>query len=118
MGLGAAELARNNYADAHEQLQAALAITCELSYHHVALPILTYLAELHLASGRPADAPALLILAVLHPASRSETSERAQRLLVRCQEVLPPERVAAAAEHGRGLDLEAAIALATRGGWP
>lgn len=109
IGLGAIAGARGELEPAWAQLQTALEIARSLSYHHVALEALAHLAERLLGAGRPSEAVAPLTLALLHPASRSATTRRAQELLGRCEALLPADSFAAAVAQGRRADLEAVV---------
>lgn len=109
IGLGAVAGARGALEPAWAQLQDALEIVRSLTYHHVALEILTHLAELLIRAGHHLDAVAPLTLALLHPASRSATTQRAQKLLERCEALLPAERFTAAVAQGRRAALDAVV---------
>lgn len=109
IGLGAVEAARGAIGPAWAHFQAALATARTLTFHHVSLHIVTHLAELLLAAGRADEAPALLTLALLHPASRSGTTERAQHLLARCQTLLAADSFARGVAEGRRAQLDTVV---------
>jgi tetratricopeptide (TPR) repeat protein len=109
LGLGAAHTALGDHPRAWAHIQAALGQARDLDYQHVMLQGLVYAAALLVAVGCPEHAPALLALALVHPASRNDTTALAQQLLGRCEEQLPPAPFAEAVARGRGAALDALV---------
>lgn len=102
LGLGAVQCALGAYPEAWSRIVAALGQACALEYQHVVLDAVMHAAGVLLATGRAGQAPAPLALALVHPASRSHTTLRAQELLGGREELLPPEAFEAAVARGRG----------------
>jgi tetratricopeptide (TPR) repeat protein len=109
VGLGTLAAARGARQEAWEQFQRALEIASALAYHYMTLEIVTHLAQLMLVARRPVEAPAPLTLALLHPASRSVTTLRAQQLLARCEELLPADAFAKEVAHGYTAKLDSVV---------
>jgi hypothetical protein len=85
---------------------AALGPARALAYQHVVLEAAVHAAAVLVATGRPELAAPPLALALIHPASRNNTTARAQELLGRCEELLPPVAFAAAVARGRDATLD------------
>jgi len=94
---------------AWREILAALAVARAIDFQHVVLDALVQAAAVLVASGRLAEAVAPLTQALVHPASRTDTSRQAEELLARCEVLLPTGRFAAAATRGRETPLEALV---------
>lgn len=109
LGMAGVARATGDHPGAWARLRAALAHARDLSYRHVALDGVVHAAAALMAAGRPAEAPALLVVALVHPAGRDDSVRWAQELLGQCEGLLPPELFAAAAARGRETSLEAMV---------
>jgi predicted ATPase/DNA-binding SARP family transcriptional activator len=98
----------DNGADWRE-LQGALAEAHAIDFKHVVLDALVQAAALLIANERVADAVAPLARAIVHPASRNETTWQAEALLGRCEELLPARVFTAEVARGRETALDALV---------
>lgn len=108
LGLGRTLAERGDYAAAWREIQAALMEARALDFQHVVLDALVQAAGVLVANGRAAEAIAPLTLALVHPASRADTTRLAEDLLVRCEE-RAPDSFAASAARGREAELGALV---------
>lgn len=101
LGLGQALAARGDYDPAWREIQAALAEARALDFQHVVLDAMVHAAAVLVANGRVAEAVPCLTLALVHPASRTDTTRLAQDLLARCETLAPAAYFAAGTARGR-----------------
>ncbi len=102
-----AEPAQHGQAGA--QVQAALECARAIGYQHVLLDGLVPAATVLVATGDAEGATPLLAHALTQPASRADTTARAQPLLTAGEERLTPPIFAAAVAHGRATTLETLV---------
>lgn len=72
-----------------------------MDFTHVVLDALVQAAAVLVANRRLAEATGPLTHALVHAASRADTSRQAEELLMRCEELLPAASFEAAVAHGR-----------------
>jgi predicted ATPase/DNA-binding CsgD family transcriptional regulator len=108
-GLGAAACSRGAYDAAREHFHVALEIAAPMQYLPAVLSIAVHVGELLLAARRLAALPELLPCVLRHPAGSRETSDLAQRLLMRCEELLPAGVFAAALACGQHAQLDTVV---------
>lgn len=109
LGLAAALTGLGQYGRAWSLVQAALDGARAIAYQHVLLDGLVDAAAILAATGDVECATSLLAQTLIHPASRTGTTARAQPLLVRCEERIAPQTFAAAVARGRETTLEALV---------
>lgn len=107
--LGRALAACGEERAAWREIQVALAEARAIDFQHVMLDALVQAAVVLAANGHLARAVVPLTQALVHPASRAETTRQAEELLARCEELLPTASFAAEAVVGRETRLETLV---------
>lgn len=107
LGLGRALAACGDDLAAWRAIRSALAEARAMDFQSVVIDAMVQAAAVLAAGGHPAEAAAPLALALVHPASRSDTTRQAEGLLASCEGLLPEASFAAAVTRGRKARLEA-----------
>ncbi|MDQ4077268.1 MAG: tetratricopeptide repeat protein, partial [Chloroflexota bacterium] len=114
-GLGNAACAREAYRTALSYFHEALSISAEIEYLPLTLSILVGIGDLLLGIGRVEQSVEVLALIRQHPASGRDVCERAEGLLARAGQQLPPKELADAFQRSEVGDLSATVTTVLTG---
>jgi predicted ATPase/DNA-binding SARP family transcriptional activator len=108
-GLARAALGLGEPHEARRELAPALALAAEIAWALLTLRVAITVAELLLQTGQPELGATVLVVALRHPATDRATGDRAQRLLLRAEAVIPADTFAGAVQQGQQLELDALV---------